>query len=54
MLVDAEWTHRENKRIGRLLREAKLRLTEASTEAIDYPGKRELDKAVIRQLQTGR
>ena len=54
MLVDAEWTHRENKRVGRLLREAKLRLTEASTEAIDYPEKRELDKAVIRQLQTGR
>ena len=54
MLVDAEWTHRENKRVGRLLREAKLRLTEASTEAIDYPVKRELDKAVIRQLQTCR
>lgn len=54
MLVDAEWTYRENKRVGRLLREAKLRLTEASTEAIDYPLKRELDKAVIRQLQTCR
>ena len=54
MLVDAEWTYRENKRVGRLLREAKLRLTEASTEAIDYPAKRELDKAVIRQLQTCR
>jgi DNA replication protein DnaC len=54
MLVDAEWTYRENKRVGRLLREAKLRLTEASTEAIDYPVKRELDKAVIRQLQTCR
>lgn len=54
MLVDAEWTYRENKRVGRLLREAKRRLTEASTEAIDYPVKRELDKAVIRQLQTCR
>jgi DNA replication protein DnaC len=54
MLVDAEWTYRENKRVGRLLREAKLRLNEASTEAIDYPVKRELDKAVIRQLQTCR
>ena len=54
MLVDAEWTSRENKRIKRSLKEAKLRLTEACIEAIDYPAKRELDKAVIRQLQTCR
>jgi DNA replication protein DnaC len=54
MLIDAEWMHRENKRIRRLLREAKLRLAEACIEAIDYPVKRELDKAVIRQLQTCR
>jgi len=54
LLVDAEWTHRENKRITRLLKDAKLRLSEASIEAIDYPAKRELDKAVIRQLQSCR
>ena len=54
MLIDAEWIHRENKRIRRLLKEAKMRLTEASIEAIDYPAKRELDRAVIRQLQTCR
>jgi DNA replication protein DnaC len=54
LLIDAEWMHRENKRIRRLLKEAKMRLTEASTEAIDYPAKRELDRAVIRQLQTCR
>jgi DNA replication protein DnaC len=54
MLVDAEWMHRENKRITRLLRDAKMRLAEACVEAIDYPAKRELDKAVIRQLQTCR
>ena len=54
MLVDAEWTYRENKRIKRSLKEAKLRLAEACIEAIDYPAKRELDKAVIRQLQTCR
>ena len=52
MLIDAEWTHRENKRIGRLLKEAKLRLSEASVEGIDFPAKRELDKAVVRQLAT--
>lgn len=54
MLIDAEWMHRENKRISRLLRDAKLRLAEACVEAIDYPAKRELDKAVVRQLQTCR
>jgi DNA replication protein DnaC len=52
MLVDAEWLARENKRIERALKEAKLRLGQASIEAIDYPARRELDKAVIRQLGT--
>jgi DNA replication protein DnaC len=54
LLIDAEWINRENKRISRSLKEAKLRITEASIEGIDYPAKRELDKAVIRQLQTCR
>ncbi len=54
MLIDAEWTARENKRISRSLKEAKLRLTEACVEAIDFSAKRELDKAIIRQLQTCR
>lgn len=50
MLVDAEWMARENKRLGRALKEAKLRIAEASVEGIDYPPRRELDKAVVRQL----
>jgi DNA replication protein DnaC len=50
MLVDAEWLARENRRVERALKEAKLRLGQASIEAIDYPARRELDKAVIRQL----
>lgn len=54
MLIDAEWMHRENKRISRSLKEAKLRITDACIEGIDYPAKRELDKAIIRQLQTCR
>lgn len=54
LLVDAEWMHRDNKRVTRSLKEAKLRLSEACIEAIDFPAKRELDKAVIRQLQTCR
>ncbi|HEX6210714.1 MAG TPA: ATP-binding protein, partial [Methylomirabilota bacterium] len=50
LLVDAEWLARDNKRVTRALKEAKLKLPHACLEAIDYPARRELDKAVIRQL----
>jgi DNA replication protein DnaC len=52
MLVDAEWMARENKRLGRALKEAKLRISEASVEGIDFPTRRELDKGIVRQLGT--
>jgi DNA replication protein DnaC len=54
LLVDAECLARENKRLARLLKEAKLRLSQACVEEIDYPPRRELDKAVVRQLATCR
>ncbi len=54
LLVDAEWLHRENKRLGRCLKEAKLRLSQACIEDIDYAARRELDRAVVRQLATCR
>jgi DNA replication protein DnaC len=54
MLVDAEWMYRENRRLRRALKEAKLRLGQACIEDVDYPAKRELDRAVIRQLSTCR
>ena len=54
MVVDAEWLHRENKRLGRALKEAKLKLSQACVEDIDYPARRELDKAVVRQLSSCR
>jgi DNA replication protein DnaC len=54
MLVDAEWLHRENKRLARALKEAKLRIGGACVEDIDFPAHRELDKSVIRQLGTCR
>ena len=54
LLVEAEWRARENKRLARALQEAKLKLAHACIEAIDYPARRELDKAVIRQLATCR
>lgn len=54
MLVDAEWLYRENRRLRRALKEAKLRLGQACVEDIDYPAKRELDRAVMRQLASCR
>jgi DNA replication protein DnaC len=54
LLVDAEWLHRENRRLARALREAKLKLAQACVEDIDYPPRRELDKAVVRQLASCR
>lgn len=54
LLVDAEWLHRENKRLARLLRAAKLKIGGACVEDIDYPARRELEKSVIRQLATCR
>ncbi len=52
LLVEAEWLARENKRTTRALQEAKLKLSQAAIEAIDYPPRRELDKTLIRQLAT--
>jgi DNA replication protein DnaC len=54
LLVDAECLFRENRRLGRLLKEARLKIGEACVEDIDYPPRRELDKAVVRQLATCR
>ncbi len=54
LLIDAEWLHRENKRLGRALKEAKLRIGSACVEDIDFPPRRELEKATIRQLATCR
>ena len=54
LLVDAECFARENKRLARLLREAKLKISQACIEDIDYAARREVDKAVVRQLATCR
>jgi len=52
MLVDAELLARDNKRLARALREAKLRIPSACIEDIDFAPKRELDRALVRQLGT--
>lgn len=54
LLVEAEWCARENKRLARALKEAKLRLSQACIEDIQYGARRELDKAVVRQLASCR
>lgn len=50
LLVDAEALHRENRRLRRLLRDAKLKIASACIEDIDYAAQRQLDKTAIRQL----
>ena len=54
LLVDAEWLDRQNKRLARNLREAKLRLGQACVEDIDDAPARQLDKRRLRELATCR
>lgn len=54
LLVDAEWCERENRRLARCLKEAKLKMSQACVEDIDYAARRELDRATVRQLATCR
>ena len=50
MLVDREHTWRENRRVSRLLREAKLKVSQACIEDVQYGAGRKLDKSLIAQL----
>jgi len=52
LLVDAEWVHRERKKVERNLKQAKLRLGEACIEDIDYPRNRGLTKKKVLDLAT--
>lgn len=54
LLVEAEWLVRENKRLARTLKEAKLKLSQACVEDLDYTARRGLDKSVLRQLASCR
>jgi DNA replication protein DnaC len=51
LLIDREWTERDNRRIARRIREAKLS-TRASLEAVECDAARGLDKGFIKQLNT--
>ncbi len=52
LLVDQEWSSRQDRRLARLLKAAKLRLP-ACVEDIDYQTPRGLDRTVMRSLATG-
>lgn len=52
LLVDSEMTHREDRRLTRLLRNARLKYR-ATVEEIDYRARRGLDRAVVRGLVRG-
>ncbi len=49
LLVDRQWVWKENKRLKRLLQEARLKL-QASIEDIDYKTPRGIEKSVISNL----
>lgn len=53
LLVDAELLSRENRKLARYLKDAKLRIAQACLENLDYSPRRELDRALVRQLATG-
>jgi DNA replication protein DnaC len=54
LLVDAEMLARDNGRLTKNLRDAKLRIADACMEGIDFPRARDLEKAVVRTLTTCR
>jgi DNA replication protein DnaC len=51
MLIDREWTDRENRRVARRIKEARLALR-ANLEDVACDPARGLDKATVRQLAT--
>ena len=58
MLVDAELSDRDNRKIDRLLKAAKLRHFDATLEAVNYKAGRNLDRSVgivkLSRRQLGR
>lgn len=52
LIVDHEWTRRQDRRLARRLKEAHLRMA-ACVEDIDYRYPRGLDRALVRRLAEG-
>ena len=51
LLVDYEWTHRQNRKLERMLKKASFKIS-ACMEDIDYQHPRELDRKVMENLST--
>jgi len=51
LLVDREWSERDNRRVARRLKEARIGAS-ASLEGVDCESARGLDKVLVRQLMT--
>ena len=54
MLVDRETLYRDNKRLSRLLKNAKLRYPQATVEDINYKHKRAISPDKFKWLSTGK
>ncbi|MEK9145338.1 MAG: IS21-like element helper ATPase IstB [Elusimicrobiota bacterium] len=54
MLVEDERAYRENRRLKSLLKNARLRISDASLEDVDYRHPRGLEKSAVRELSTTR
>ena len=50
LLVDAEWMWRQNRRVQRRLKEAKLRLAQACIEDVDGGKERGIEKSMVLRL----
>ena len=54
LIVDAEYLTRENRKLTRLLKDAKLRIADANLEDVRGSSGRGLDKSIIERLHTER
>lgn len=53
LLVDVEWSRRNNNKLDRLIKTAALRYNQACIEDIEYHADRKLDKTQILRLASG-
>ncbi|MTW88338.1 AAA family ATPase [Virgibacillus dakarensis] len=53
LLVDMEWSRRQNNKLERLIKSAQLSNNQAAVEDIEYHPDRKLDKSQILRLATG-
>jgi len=52
LITDAEWMHRENRRLTTRLRTARLRHATATLEDVDYANPRIIERQLVLQLQS--